>query len=244
LREENNFQVDEKELHQAITCRTKMIVLNTPNNPTGMILTRESLQIIANVAQKHNLLVISDEIYERIIYDSQHHAIASLPGMRERTITINGFSKAYAMTGWRLAYFTAQEELISPMLKIHQYVTTCVPTFIQVGVAKGMQHSNDDVKHMVREFERRRDFLVPALNSIPRLCCIEPQGAFYIFLNIKNLEISSQEAAKRLLYEAGVATVPGIAFGLAGEGNVRLSYATSYNNIVEAVERIKKAFIY
>lgn len=239
LREENGFQVDETELRRAITSKTRMIVINTPHNPTGAVLSQDSLRAIADVAREHDLLVISDEIYEKIIYGAKHYTIASFPGMKERTVTINGFSKAYAMTGWRLAYYAAAENLILPMLKIHQYTTTCAPTFIQLAAAKGMKHAEKDVEQMVAEFNRRRMHLVSTLNSIPGLTCVEPQGAFYVFLNVKQLGRPAEEVADLFLTEAGVAVVPGTAFGPSGEGYVRLSYATSYDRIVEAGERLR-----
>lgn len=242
LREENGFQIDKEALRCAITNKTRMIVLNTPHNPTGTVFTRESLEAVADVARDFDLLVISDEIYEKITYGCKHYSIAAFPEMRERTITINGFSKAYAMTGWRLAYYAAPRKLITPILKIHQYTTTCAPTFIQVGVAAGMKDAGPDVERMVSEFNRRRTYLVEALNSLPQLSCHEPQGAFYAFLNVKKLQRPAEEIAELLLSRAGVATVPGTAFGSSGEGYVRLSYATSYDTIVEAVERLR-AFV-
>lgn len=240
LREENGFQIDGEALRSAITAKTRMIILNTPHNPTGTVFTRESLQTVADIAQEFDLLVISDEIYEKITYGGKHYSIAAFPGMRERTITINGFSKAYAMTGWRLAYYAAPKSLITPMLKIHQYTTTCAPTFIQIGVAVGMKGAEPDIERMVNEFNRRRTYLVEALNSLSKVSCNEPQGAFYAFLNVKKLQKPAEEIADLLLSKAGVAAVPGTAFGPSGEGYLRLSYATSYDNIVEAVGRLSR----
>ena len=242
-REENGWIVDPAEVEQAVTARTRMIVINTPTNPTGAVLPRDVLEELARIAIKHNLLVLSDEIYEKIVYHgSTHISIASLPGMAERTITVNGYSKAYAMTGWRLAYVVAKEDIILPMLKVHQYTTTCATTFAQFGAVAATTGSQACVGEMVAEFERRRDLVLRGLNEIEGVSCVPPQGAFYAFPNVKAFGLTSAEFVEMALTEAGVALVPGTAFGACGEGYVRLSYANSYENIGEALKRLKEVF--
>ncbi|NLY49846.1 MAG: pyridoxal phosphate-dependent aminotransferase [Firmicutes bacterium] len=240
-REENGWGVDVADIEKALTPRTRMIIFNTPNNPTGCVYPREVLQGIADLAIKHDLLVFTDEIYEKIIYPgAQHISIASLPGMAERTITANGYSKAYAMTGWRLAYVVAQKDLMLPMLKVHQYTTTCAPTFAQYGAIAATSEPQDCVREMVAEFARRRDLVYRELSDAPGVSLVEPRGAFYAFLNVKAVGLTSMEFVNAALEEAGVAVVHGSAFGTCGEGYVRLSYANSYENISEAMARLKR----
>ncbi|MGI6605366.1 MAG: pyridoxal phosphate-dependent aminotransferase [bacterium] len=240
-REENGWVVDVADIEKALTPRTRMIIFNTPNNPTGCVYPREVLQGIADLAIKHDLLVFTDEIYEKIIYPgAQHISIASLPGMAERTITANGYSKAYAMTGWRLAYVVAQKDLMLPMLKVHQYTTTCAPTFAQYGAIAATSEPQDCVRDMVAEFARRRDLVYRELSDAPGVSLVEPRGAFYAFLNVKAVGLTSMEFVNAALEEAGVAVVHGSAFGTCGEGYVRLSYANSYENISEAMARLKR----
>lgn len=240
-REENGWLIDLTDLEKALSPRTRMIMFNTPNNPTGVVYPRPTLQGIADLAIRHDLLVVADEIYEKIIYPgAEHVSIASLPGMAERTITVNGYSKGYAMTGWRLAYLVAQEDLVLPMLKVHQYTTTCATTFAQVGAIAATTGSQDCVARMVAEFARRRDLVCRELAEIDGVSCVTPQGAFYAFANVKAFGLTSTEFVDMVLQEAGVALVHGSAFGACGEGYVRLSYANSYANISEALYRLKR----
>ena len=242
LREELGFQPDPDEIRRLITPRTRMLFLNSPHNPTGGVLDRQTLEALAVLATEHNLLVVSDEIYEKIVYDgAEHVSIASLPGMADRAITINGFSKAYAMDGWRLGYVAASRPLVDTMVRVRQYLTTTPTSFAQVGAVAAYRGPQDCVEEMRREYDRRRQFLVAALNEIEGLSCVRPRGAFYVFPSIKRLGMSSEEAASFFLEEAQVAVVPGSAFGQSGEGFVRLSYATDYDGIVEAVSRMRIA---
>lgn len=242
LREENKFQIDPSDLQRAITPKTKMIVINSPHNPTGAMLGEESLQAIARIAIEHDLLVISDEIYEKITYDEARHcSIASLPDMADRTLTVNGFSKAYSMTGWRLGYVAAPRKVIDSLIRVHQYSATCATSFAQKGAVAAYRESQACVQEMVNEFDRRRRFLVEALEQIQGVSCICPQGAFYVFPSVKALGISDEKLADYLLREANVALVPGSAFGEYGRGYLRLSYANSYSNIQEAVDKIEQA---
>ncbi len=242
LKEENNFQIDFEELESKITERTKMIVIVDPSNPTGGVFSEETLKKLADIAIKNDLLVISDEIYEQLTYDgTKHICIASLPGMKERTIKLGGFSKAYSMTGWRLGYMCAPEEVIKACVRVHQYTITCASSFVQEAAITALNDCDDDVEAMRKEYQRRKDYVVKALNEIDGISCNNPQGAFYIFMNIKKLGKSSMEMAEYLLETAKVAMVPGSAFGSEGEGYIRLSYACSYEELVEACERIKDA---
>ncbi len=242
LREENKFQLDPSDLERAITPKAKMIVVNSPHNPTGAVLGKETLVAIAQIAIENDLLVLSDEIYEKIIYDGvEHHSIASLPGMADRTLTVNGFSKAYSMTGWRLGYVAARKNLIDSLIRVHQYSATCATSFAQKGAVAAYRGSQDNVHEMVSEFDRRRRFLVEALEGIQGVSCVRPEGAFYVFPSVKELGVSDGELATYLLREANVALVPGSAFGEYGQGYLRLSYANSYENIEAAAERIEKA---
>ena len=242
LKEENNFQIDFEELESKITERTKMIVIVDPSNPTGGVFSEETLEKLADIAIKNDLLVISDEIYEQLTYDvTKHICIASLPGMKERTIKLGGFSKAYSMTGWRLGYMCAPEEVIKACVRVHQYTITCASSFVQEAAITALKDCDDDVEAMRKEYQRRKDYVVKALNEIDGISCNNPQGAFYIFMNIKELGKSSMEMAEYLLETAKVAMVPGSAFGSEGEGYIRLSYACSYDELVEACARIKDA---
>ncbi|MBM3130727.1 MAG: pyridoxal phosphate-dependent aminotransferase [Chloroflexi bacterium] len=242
LRAENRFQLDPADLRRALTPRTKMMIVNSPHNPTGAVFTPRLLNELAQVAIAHDLWVLSDEIYEKIIYgDAQHISLASLPGMAQRTITVNGFSKTYSMTGWRLGYVAAPRELTDAMIRVHQYTATSATSFAQFGALAAYRGSQECVRAMVDEFERRRRFLLDALAHIAGFDCVEPQGAFYVFPSIKRLGIDSNALALRLLRQAGVAVVPGSAFGEYGEGYLRLAYSNTYENIVEAVERMARA---
>lgn len=243
LLEERGFQPDPDDVARAITPRTKMMAVITPHNPTGAVVKKEVLRDLAALAVKHDLMVISDEIYEKIIYDgAEHVSIASFPGMRERTIVLNGFSKAYSMTGWRLAYAAAPREFIGPMVRIHQYLVSSATSFAQYAGITALREAEEAATKMVAEFKRRRDVLVDALNDIPGVSCVRPEGAFYTFPNVKSFGKSSNEIALELLRKAQVAVVPGSAFGKQGEGYLRVSYASSYQDILEGIERMKKFF--
>ncbi|MDU3456997.1 MAG: pyridoxal phosphate-dependent aminotransferase [Peptoniphilus harei] len=242
LAEENDFQIDFDELEGLVTEKTKAIVIINPSNPIGSMFTLETLEKLADFAKKKDILVISDEIYEKIIYGNKNHiSIASLDGMKERTITINGFSKTYSMTGFRLAYIAAPEEFIRVLNIIHQHNTSCATSFVQHGGITALKEGGDASEEMVKEYKRRRDYIVEKVNSIEGLSLNAPDGAFYAFINIKGLGISSEEFCNYLLDEECVAIVPGTVFGSAGEGFVRFSYASSYEDIVEGLNRMEKA---
>jgi aminotransferase len=240
MKEENQFRVQPSDIKKKITKKTKAIIVASPNNPTGGVLKKEDLEGIAELAIKHDLTVISDELYEHLIYDNEkHYSIGSFKNMADRTITINGFSKAYAFTGWRLGYVTASPEIIECMMKIHQYIMLSAPTISQHAALK-FEESKRYTKEMVEEYDKRRKLLASGLNDIPGLSCITPKGAFYVFANIKKTGMSSEKFAERLLKEAGVAVVPGNSFGESGEGYIRMSYSVSRESIKEALERIKR----
>lgn len=242
LKEENNYQIDMEELESKITDKTKMIVIVNPSNPTGGVLSRETLEKLSQLAIKNDLLVVADEIYSQLVYDdTKHVSIASLPGMKERTITLGGFSKAYSMTGWRLGYMCAPKGIIAACVRVHQYTITCASSFVQEAAVTALRDCADDVEAMRQEYQRRKDYAVKALNEIDGISCNDPQGAFYIFVNVKSLGMSSMEVAEYFLEEAKVAMVPGSAFGSEGEGYLRLSYACSYEDLQEAIRRIKDA---
>lgn len=242
LREENGWQMDLDEIRGKITKKTKALVLVTPNNPTGSILSEENLLELSRLAQENDFLVVADEVYERLVYDGNTHvSIASLPGMKERTVTLNGMSKTYSMTGWRLGYAAAPEEFIAAMNKIHQHNVTCAPSFVQKASIAALREETNEVEAMVEEYQRRRDYAVKAINEVPGLSCQCPEGAFYIFINAKPLGMSSEELAGYLLESAGIALVPGSVFGESGEGYLRMSFANSYENIVEGTKRLADA---
>ncbi|MHB1414047.1 MAG: pyridoxal phosphate-dependent aminotransferase [Chloroflexota bacterium] len=242
LREEQGFELQADDVVARLTPRTKLLAIVSPANPTGSVISQKNLLALAEVAREHNLAVLADEIYERIVYDVPHVSIASLPGMADRTITINGFSKIYAMTGWRLGYMAGPRALLAPIVKMREYVTSCPNTFAQYGAVAALRGPQEPAAAMVAEFRRRRDRLVAGLNEIPALSCPVPHGAFYAFPNVRRFGLSSAAIADFLLERAHVAVVPGSAFGPAGEGYLRLSYASSYDSLVEAVERMKEAF--
>ncbi|HEY9088814.1 MAG TPA: pyridoxal phosphate-dependent aminotransferase [Anaerolineaceae bacterium] len=226
-------------LDAAITPRTRLVILNTPNNPTGQMWTREQLQALADAVLAHNLLVLSDEIYETLAYDgTEHISIASLPGMLPRTLILNGLSKSHAMTGWRLGYVAGPAACIKQMLKIHQHSTTCATSFVQKAAVAALEGPQDYTRWMVQRYKTRRDNLVAALNAIPGITCALPQGAFYAFPNIAATGLDSTTFADRLLDAACVAVTPGVAFGPAGEGFVRLSFANSDEMLAEGAKRI------
>lgn len=242
LKEDNGYQMDLDEVRSKITPKTRGIVIVTPNNPTGGVLEEDVLKELAEIAKANDLMVIADEIYERLVYDgAKHVSIASLPGMKERTFTMNGMSKAYAMDGWRLGYVAAPEEYITVMNKFHQHNTTCAPNFVQVAGIAALTQEKDEVQKMVAEYQRRRDYAVQAINAIDGISCLCPKGAFYIFINCKQLGKTSAELSQYFLEQAKIALVPGDVFGPGGEGYLRMSFAASYESIVEGCERLKAA---
>jgi len=237
--QENNFEISPADIEARVTSRTKAILIGYPANPTGAVMTRDKLSQIAEVARRHQLLVISDEIYAKLVYGVEHTCFATLPDMKENTILLSGFSKAYAMTGWRIGYAAATREVIAAMTKIHQYTMMCVPTMAQVAGIEALKSGEDSITEMVEEYKRRRLVIVKGLNDIG-LACFEPRGAFYAFPSIKITGMTSEEFAERLLIEEKVAVVPGTAFGQCGEGYVRCCYATSLADIEEALSRMKR----
>lgn len=236
---ENEFRITVEDLEKHLTPKTKVLLIGYPNNPTGAVMTKEGLLEIANFAEAHDLIVISDEIYSNLVYgDAKHTCFSSLPNMRDRTILLNGFSKSYAMTGWRIGYALANPEFISAMTKIHQYTMLCAPITAQIAAVEALRHGEANMKKMVAEYDRRRHLILDGMRNMG-LECFEPKGAFYIFPCIKNTGLSSEEFAEQLLRSERVALVPGNAFGESGEGFVRCSYATSVSKISEALNRIE-----
>ncbi len=240
----DNFAVRSTLLERKITPRTKAILINSPNNPTGRVLAPEELQVIREVALKHDLWVISDEIYEHLVYDGHRHvSIATLPEMRDRTVVVNGMSKAYAMTGWRIGYLAAPSVLSEQILKVQQHVVTCAASFGQTAATEALQGPQDCVKTMRQEYDKRRRRIAEALNSIPGVRCPLPEGAFYFFPEVDYKDYDSWQIAEYLISEAHVAVTPGQAFGEAARKNIRLTYATSMANLLEAVERMRRALV-
>ncbi len=238
LKAENEFRLKPDELLNAITDRTKVLILPYPNNPTGAIMEKEDLEKIAKIVIEKDLLVISDEIYSALTYKDKHVSIAAIDGMQERTILINGFSKAYAMTGWRLGYACGPKEIIKQMTKIHQFAIMCAPTTSQYAAVEALKKGDEEVEKMRQSYNQRRRFLINAFKEM-QLDCFEPYGAFYVFPCIKEFNMTSEEFATKLLMEEKVAVVPGTAFGDCGEGYLRISYAYSLDNLKMAIERIK-----
>lgn len=241
LKEENEFRLTAQELRDAITDKTKILILPFPNNPTGAIMEKGDLEAIAEIVREKDIFVISDEIYAELTYKEKHVSIVSLPGMQERTVLINGFSKAYAMTGWRLGYACAPKEIMEQMLKIHQFAIMCAPTTSQYAAVEALRNGDDDVAMMRESYNQRRRFLMHAFKEMG-LKCFEPYGAFYVFPSIKEFGMTSDEFANRLLKEEKVAVVPGTAFGDCGEGFLRISYAYSIESLKIALDKIN-AFI-
>lgn len=244
IREANNFQIDPDELKSMVTSKTKAILINSPSNPTGMVTKEEVLQEIAKIAIEHNLFVISDELYEDILFDGRKHiSIASFPDMKERTISIFGFSKSYAMTGWRLAYLVCPEFLINEIIKVQQNTAVCPNSVTQRAVLYGLQHQEEtqlNIENMRKAYQERRDTLMTGFNEIKGFQCLTPEGAFYAFPNITEIGKSSEELSIYLLEQCGVVTVPGNAFGQYGEGYLRFSFATSLEMIKQGIEKIRK----
>lgn len=239
--QKGELEIDIDRLKEAITPKTKLLILNYPSNPTGMTLTLKQLKLIAEIAIEYNLLVLSDEIYEKILYDGRkHYSLASLGDMQERTITVNGFSKTYAMTGWRVGYACASAKIIDQMLKVQQYSVTCANAFVQKAAIAALRGSQECVKNMIKEYDRRRRVIIDGLNKISGIYCRQPQGTFYVFADISQLGLSSVAAVEFLLDRAKVGVVPGSAYGPSGEGYVRLSFANSIENIEKALYQIKK----
>ncbi len=236
---DNNFKLTAEDLEKVITPRTKALIINYPNNPTGATMDRKDLEAIAKVASEHDIMVISDEVYECLTYNGKHTCFSSIEGMKDRTILLNGFSKAYAMTGFRLAYALAPSPIINAMMRIHQYCMLCAPITAQVGAIEALRNGNEEMQRMIRDYDRRRHLIISGLNRIG-LECYEPKGAFYAFPSVKNTGLTSEEFAERLLHEQKVVTIPGDVFGPAGEGFLRCSYATSKEQIVEALDRMER----
>ena len=240
LPESRDFNVDVEEVASQITPRTRLMILNSPNNPCGSIIEKREQQELADLAKEHDIMVLSDEIYIRFLYEGQHHSISSFPGMRERTIILDGFSKTYAMTGWRIGFGVMPQELVEPISRLSTNSVSCTASFTQMAVLEAMQGPQDDADSMVAEFKRRRDIIVNGLNRIPGIRCAMPKGAFYVFPSIEGTGMSSREFADGLLEDGGVACLAGESFGEYGQGCVRFSFANSAENIEAALERIER----
>ena len=243
LREEVGFRFRLEDLTQAISDRTKLLILNSPQNPTGGTLTPEDLNAIAALAEKHNFYVLTDEVYSRILYEGEHHSVINIPGMKERTILIEGHSKTYAMTGWRLGYGIAPKDIADKITQLTINSNSCTATFTQIAGIEALTGPQTSVKEMVDEFQKRRDAIVDGLNAIEGVSCVKPLGAFYVFPNVTQLPLSCEALADYLMNEADVALLPGTAFGKYGDGYLRLSYANSLENIQEALARMETAIM-
>ena len=242
LSEKNDFKVDLEDVKKKITKKTKMIILNSPENPTGGVLEKEDLKVIADcIANRDDVLVLSDEIYSRIIYESEHQSIASLPGMKDKTIILDGFSKTYAMTGWRLGYGVMRKDLASKVAQLMTNSNSCTCAFIQMAGIEALKGPQTEPERMDAEFKKRREVIVPGLNKIKGITCKKPRGAFYVFPNITGTGMDCRKLGDYLMNEAGVAVLPGTSFGKYGEGYLRLSFANSIENIKKALERIEKS---
>lgn len=241
LDEKESYTIDQEALERKITRRTKMIWMCNPSNPTGHMFSKQELEMIAEVAQRHDLIVFADEIYEKIVYDhARHISIGSLPGMEDRTITVNGFSKTYAMTGWRIGYAVAGKKLSTILRNLHYYAVLCPNSISQKAAVAALAGPQDCVHQMVTEYDRRRKFMFQELNEVGSVPYVKPKGAFYVFPNFSNFERSDEIFASDLLKEAGVVTAPGSGFGKAGEGHLRISYSVSYEQLKEGMTRIKR----
>jgi len=238
-RNENEFQVDPADLRKAITKKTKAILLNYPANPTGATLTEPVLREVAKIAVEHDLIIISDELYSQIVYEDAHFSIIQIPGMKERTVYLNGFSKSHAMTGWRLGYVCGPKEIINPMLKIHQYTALCAPSMAQYAALEALENGEPEVQKMLDEYTRRRNYISSRFNAIG-IPCRKPRGTFYVFPDISPSNMNSEDFAINLLQKNKVAVVPGSVFGSSGEGHIRCSFATSIENLKGAMDRIEK----
>lgn len=236
---ENKFIVTPEDLKDKITNKTKLLILNYPNNPTGAVMRKKQLQAVADVIKETDIIVLTDEIYSELTYGEKHYSFANIDGMKERTILINGFSKAYSMTGWRLGYACGPSEIIKQMTKIHQYAIMCAPSISQYAAIDALKNCDDSVQEMKKEYDERRHLVVKTFNEMG-LPCFEPEGAFYVFPNIKSIGLSSEQFAEKILYNKKVAVVPGNAFGQSGEGFIRVSYSYSKAHLIEAMDRIKE----
>jgi len=241
LSEEKNYRIEMEQLERRVTKRTRLIWICNPSNPTGHVFSKQDLETIAEVAERHDLIVFADEIYEKIVYDDARHvSIGSLPGMEERTITVNGFSKAYAMTGWRIGYVAAGKKLTATLRKLHYYAVLCPNAISQKAAVAALKGPQTCVQEMVNEYNRRRAIALHELDKIKSLSYVIPKGAFYVFPNFSEYEKSDEKLALRFLKEAGVVTAPGSGFGTAGEGHLRISYSASHEQVREGIKRIKK----
>ena len=242
LREERDFRIDPNDIAERLTDKTKMIILNSPHNPTGGMLEREDLEVIADAVRgREDVIVLSDEVYCKIVYEGEHESIASIPGMKDKTIILDGFSKTYAMTGWRMGYGVMREDLAEKITRLMVNSNSCVCAFIQMAGIEALKGPQDAVSRMVSEFKRRREVIVSGLNRINGISCKKPRGAFYVFPNVKELGVGCKELSDFLLTKAGVAVLPGTSFGEYGEGYIRLSYANSVENLKKAIERMSEA---
>lgn len=241
LKEENDFRLNPEDVRNKITDKTKMLILNSPHNPCGSSLLKNEVEELAELAKENNIWVMSDEIYSKIIYEGKHHSMLSVPGMKERTILVHGFSKTYAMTGWRLGYSVGNPQVIAHMAKLQVNISSCAAAFSQMAGIEALTGPQDTVTNMVREYEKRRNAIVEALNSIKGISCKKPSGAFYAFPNVTKTGMNSKELMMHLLNKAHVAALHGTAFGEHGEGYMRFSYATSLENIKEGMEKVKAA---
>ena len=241
LKEENDFAIDNDDIAGKITKKTKLIILNSPENPTGGVLTKDNLEVIADrIKGRDDVLVLTDEVYSQIIYEGKHQSIASLPGMKDKTILLDGFSKTYAMTGWRLGYAAMRKDLAQRIAQLMINSNSCTCAFTQMAGAEALRGSQDEARKFVEEFRRRREVIVNGLNKITGITCKKPRGAFYVFPNVKSFGIQSKKLADQILQDAGVAVLSGTAFGSYGEGYLRLSFANSIENINKAMERISE----
>ncbi|MFQ6075151.1 MAG: pyridoxal phosphate-dependent aminotransferase [Candidatus Bathyarchaeia archaeon] len=243
LREELDFMPDPEEVEAEVTERTRLMIINSPSNPTGSVFSRECLKALSEIAVRHDLFVLSDEVYERLVYDgARHYSIATFPGMAERTVIVNSFSKAYAMTGWRVGYAAGDSRIISQMLKAHEPINCCAPSISQRAALAALTGSDEHVRRMLKEYDVRRRAIVKGLNEVPGVSCRMPKGAFYAFPNVEAFGKASLEISRYLATEVGVAVTPGSSFGPYGEGHLRISYASSMESLMEGVRRMKMAF--
>lgn len=244
LKEENSFHIDMDEVRNAVTDKTKMIIMNNPNNPTGAVYTYEEIKALCELAVEKNLLILSDEMYSQLVYEGKFYSVAAFPGMKERAIIVNGFSKTYAMTGWRLGYILADKRIMDHIIKVHQYSSTCSPTFIQVGMVESMfaTETQAEVSEMIEEFRKRRELVVSLLKELPKITFCTPQGAFYCLINVSKAGYTGERFAEKLLKEKLVAVVPAISLGKedACRDYIRISFAASKEDIIEAIKRMKE----
>lgn len=242
LKAEKGFIPQIEDFQSRLSSKTRMLIINSPNNPTGVVYTTDVLEPLAELAKANSLFVVSDEVYEKIVYCGERHmSIASFPKMKKRTLTINGLSKTYSMTGWRLGYIATEKSLADALIRVHQYTTVCATTFAQWGAVEALNGSQDEVETMVKEFDRRRKLVVCALKDMPGISVVEPKGAFYVFPKVKALGKTAEELSWFLLDEARIAVVPGTTMGNYGTDYIRISYATSYENLEKAMDRMSTA---